>query len=169
VTGAALAPPVALESRMLGLPSRRWAVPRLALCLAIAMSASAPSRAACTENDGSTPGTFAFASDAVAADFLHGLQAAVVAGDRRAVARLVHFPLTLTVHDRRITVRRANFSRYYAALFTTKVRAALAAARFDDRTHHACVFWNGNGLMIGDGEIWFADTDRGIRIIAVNP
>jgi hypothetical protein len=111
----------------------------------------------------STVGDYDRAMAAPASDFLAGLQRAVTANDRDAVAALVHYPLRVNgVKGVRWVSSRRDFERHYPAILTPRVRAAIA------RQRGVCLFANWQGVMIGDGEVWFSREAGGMRIITVN-
>ena len=97
--------------------------------------------------------------------FLSELQEAVARDERARVASLVSFPMRLNSGKRKTLVRnRRDFLRRYARIFNGKVREALA------RQTEAALFVNYQGVMVGDGEIWFAPAGRGsrLKVITVN-
>ncbi len=122
--------------------------------------------AGCDER--ATPGMFVFSSDAAASSFLSQLKIAISSNDTAKTAQLIMFPLRVKVHGKRIRVSRSNFPKYFSAIFNSKVRSALASAQFRTQSDHGCVFWNGSGMMVGGGEIWFNSVKGGIKVIAVN-
>lgn len=112
------------------------------------------------------------------ATFLAQLQEAVRAEDAKAVAALVNLPLRVNyaVRGRRGAVNAVRittserFVRDYARIFTPNVKQAVLGQAPDK------LFRNAQGVMIGDGEVWYAGvcqdrkcTSVHIGIIAVNP
>lgn len=104
--------------------------------------------------------------------FLSRLQSAVSAGDRRAIVRLIGFPLRVNFNSGSRTYRDASsVERDFDRIFTPKVTSAILAQRADR------LFVRDQGLMIGDGEVWFSatcpdaecDPSGPIRITAINP
>jgi hypothetical protein len=97
--------------------------------------------------------------------FLAELKEAVAKNDRAKVASMVNFPLRVN-NDRRKTLvrRRADLLRRYDAVFNRKVKEALAKQTAAD------LFVNYQGVMVGDGEIWFRPTgkDGRLKIVTVN-
>lgn len=104
--------------------------------------------------------------------FLSRLQGAVRAKDRAAITRLIAFPLrvngrggTRTYHDAR------SVERDFGRIFTAKVRRAILVQRTDQ------LFVRDQGIMIGNGEVWFAQSCPNaacsppgpLRIVAINP
>jgi hypothetical protein len=85
--------------------------------------------------------------------FLSALQAAVAAGDRAAVAAMVAYPLRKTIAGEPATIgSAAGLLAHYDRLLTPAVAAAI------ERQTYASLFANAEGVMIGDGEVWFGDT-----------
>lgn len=103
--------------------------------------------------------------------FLIGLQIAILTGDRSRVATLVDYPLEVRIGDERVTVRTADeLVARYEDLFTPEVEAAI------ERQTYGSLFANDQGVMIGDGQVWFGGVchetscaEPLIRIIAINP
>jgi hypothetical protein len=88
--------------------------------------------------------------DAAYATFLKHLQAAVQTGDRGAVIKLIGFPLRVKSNGRSQLYRDARSVRAdYDRIFTPKVTQAILGQRFDR------LFGRDQGLMIGDGQVWF--------------
>lgn len=103
--------------------------------------------------------------------FLSRLQAAVRAGDRSAVIKLISFPLRVNSQSRsRVYRDRQSVERDFDLIFTAKVKQAILAQRADQ------LFVRDQGVMIGNGEVWFDQScDNAqcsplgpLRIIAVN-
>lgn len=106
------------------------------------------------------------------AAFLTDLQAAVRANDRDAVIGLIAFPLRVNSGGKGRSYRdAAAVRRDYDGIFTPRVRGAILNQRADR------LFGRDQGLMIGDGEVWFdhictnsACSPLGpVRLKAVNP
>ena len=106
------------------------------------------------------------------AAFLSRLQAAVRAGDRRAIIALIDFPLRVNeAKGPRLYRDARSVERDFERIFTPKVRRAILGQRADR------LFVRDQGAMIGDGELWFDRTCPNatcsppgpVRIMAVNP
>ena len=106
------------------------------------------------------------------ATFLTRLQAAVSANDRNAVVQLIAFPVRVNFKGRSQLYRDArSVGRDYDRIFTPRVRRAILNQRFDR------LFGRDQGVMIGNGEVWFDHSCPGancstigpVRIKAVNP
>lgn len=97
--------------------------------------------------------------------FLEALKAAVAADDRPGVAALVDYPLKTRMGGKAVTVKdAAHFVAGYDKIMTDKVKKAIG------RQTYTQLFANWQGVMIGDGEVWFAPLDNSdkIRITAIN-
>jgi hypothetical protein len=106
------------------------------------------------------------------AAFVPRLQAAVRADDRRALLGLIGFPLRVNgAAGAKIYRDRRSVERDFVRIFTPKVRQAIL-----DQAPNA-LFVRDQDAMIGDGEVWIAQTcpneacspAGAVRIIAVNP
>ena len=104
--------------------------------------------------------------------FLTRLQAAVRANDRNAVTQLIAFPLRVNFKGRAQLYRDArSVDRDYSRIFTPQVRRAILDQRFSQ------LFGRDQGVMIGNGEVWFDHSCPNakcspagpVRIKAVNP
>lgn len=106
--------------------------------------------------------------------FFQELKDAVIGDDRKKVAGLVHYPLNVFVGRRRMVVRSsAELLKRYREVFNDNVVRAMKAQEPDT------LFANWQGVMVGDGQIWFSgvcagkdrDTpcaDKMIKVITVN-
>jgi hypothetical protein len=77
------------------------------------------------------------------------LQRGIAAGDRVAVGKLMRYPLRATIagNNKQIANEEA-FQRAYADIVTPAVAKLIAEQRFDT------LFVNGQGVMLGQGEVW---------------
>ena len=104
--------------------------------------------------------------------FLVDLQSAVRTGNRPALVKLIDLPLRVNgPNGHSKTYRSAStIQRDYLRIFTPRVRSAILQQRFEE------LFGRDQGVMIGNGEVWFdhtcpnaACTPKGpVRIRAVN-
>jgi hypothetical protein len=103
--------------------------------------------------------------------FLTRLQDAVRSDDRKAVIELIDFPLRVNSESgTRLYPDAQAVARDYDRIFTPEVRRAVLDQRFDR------LFGRDQGVMIGDGEIWFDHSCTNaecsppgpVRITAVN-
>lgn len=117
------------------------------------------------ECEGSTVEDFAPSLGPKARAFLADLKAAVKAGDKQKVSALVRFPLNVNLaKGRRVVRSSAEFVKDYDVLLTLTVRNAIA------QQVPACLFANWQGVMIGNGEVWFEEQQNGsMKIKTLNP
>lgn len=98
--------------------------------------------------------------------FIRDLQFAVEANDTEALAGMIRYPFTIWNHGEavRVYADREALLPHLHALFTRRVRQAILDAEW------ASLFVRDQGVMIGDGEVWFDrhEGETGIRIKAVN-
>ena len=98
-----------------------------------------------------------------AADFLKALQKAVAVDDREAVAELTAFPLRAWTGRSLVEVPNASsFLLVYPGIFDPSLKDLIAKATVDD------VFANYQGVMIGDGRLWFSPVGDRLKIITIN-
>lgn len=140
------------------------------LCIVLAMAAAAPVAAQSDEETSARLEALFGAHEPYEA-FLTRLKDAVAAGDQRSVAAMIAYPLETRIAGLPVTLAAPeDVVRRYDQLFTPPVVAAI------ERQTFATLFANAEGVMIGDGEIWFsgicgdeACADATVRIIAINP
>jgi hypothetical protein len=104
-------------------------------------------------------------SDERAAEkFFRDLQEAVAKDERARVASMFDYPVYVRGRRTLRLKRRADLLRRYDAVFNGKVKRALAAQKASE------LFVNYQGIMIGDGEIWFGQNAKNnkLGIIAIN-
>jgi hypothetical protein len=102
--------------------------------------------------------------------FFEELKKAVAANDKEAVASMVEYPFKARIGGKAVTIRdAAHFAADYDKVFTAKVKEAVANQTYPN------LFANWQGVMIGDGEVWFsgicsddACERQTVRITAVN-
>jgi len=103
-------------------------------------------------------------------ELLLALKAAVAADDREAVAAMIAYPLTTTIAGERVAMTsEKDFLERYGQLVTPAVTAAIV------RQSYAALFANWQGVMIGDGVVWFGGTcsddacaETSVKVIAIN-
>jgi len=105
-------------------------------------------------------------SDSKAAEnfFLH-LQQAVRNNQRAKVAAMMSYPISVRVRSRKVKLRaKADLLKRYDFVFNKKVKHALAAQKIPD------LFANWQGIMIGNGELWFNQmpVSHNFKITAIN-
>lgn len=97
--------------------------------------------------------------------FFDALKKAVAADDKAAVAAMVDYPFQARIDGKAIELRdAAHFIADYDKIVTAKVKDAVA------RQTYAALFANWQGVMIGDGEMWFSGVGDAnvIKITAIN-
>jgi hypothetical protein len=101
---------------------------------------------------------------AKARSFLAELKSAVRAGHKQKVASMISYPLSVSRGDEKNRVKsRREFVGGYEQIFTPQVAKAVISQTPD------CLFANSDGVMIGDGEVWFQQRSDGrFGVIAVN-
>lgn len=139
------------------------------LCIALAMAAAAPVAAQSDEETRARLDALFDAHQPYEA-FLTRLKDAVAAGDRRSVAAMIAYPLQTRIAGLPVTLAAPeDVVRRYDQLFTPPVVAAL------ERQTFATLFANAQGVMVGDGEVWFSGicddatcAEVRVGIIAIN-
>jgi hypothetical protein len=104
-------------------------------------------------------------------NFLRELQSAVREQARERLAAMVSYPLRTRIKGQRVRLHTpAEFLAHFDELLTPKTQHAIALQSYGD------LFLNSQGVMIGQGEVWFggvckdqACSARSVKIIAVNP
>jgi hypothetical protein len=99
------------------------------------------------------------------AEFFAALQKAINADDKAAVAAMVNYPFVVYSKGGSQQIKDAkHFLANYDRLITPKVKAAVA------KQTYATLFTNWQGVMIGDGEIWFSGVgdNLDVKIITIN-
>ena len=103
--------------------------------------------------------------DAAAEKFFHELQKAVADDDRAKVATMIAVPIVAYTGRRKVRFRsKLEVLKKYDLVFNQKVKQALARQNVSD------LFVNSQGIMVGDGEIWFnqiSGSDE-FKVIAIN-
>lgn len=103
--------------------------------------------------------------------FLTKLKLEAKAQDWSTIADQLSYPLTVRISGRRLKFEaRGQFLSHVRSILTPRVLQAIAAQRYED------LFANANGVMIGNGEIWYSGicagadcNDAPIKITAIKP
>ena len=99
-----------------------------------------------------------------AKDFLSAMKTAAIGEDKDAIANLIHYPFT--TYEAGSAQKEYGSSEAFLTDFdeivTDNVLLAMTNARYED------LFINDQGVMIGDGEVWFMKYDDGIEIKSIN-
>lgn len=102
------------------------------------------------------------------ADFFSKLQTAVGAGDKQTVAGMVDYPFQARIGGKAVKINDTkHFVADYDKIITAKVKGAVA------KQTYPTLFASWQGVMIGDGEVWFAETGKdekhmAVKITAIN-
>ncbi len=105
------------------------------------------------------------------AEFLKSLKLATAGEDSAAVARMIAYPITLTLGGKETTLKDEKaFIAAYHDVFTPGIVSAIQNQTYET------LFAKDEGVMIGDGEVWFSEvlTDEatpkslGLKITAIN-
>ena len=85
-------------------------------------------------------------------DFLNQLQKAIANKDKKAVAAMVDYPLTITVNHKEIDIADDHaFIKAYDKIFTDRLVKIILDQKYAD------LFAKDTGVMIGPhGELWFS-------------
>jgi hypothetical protein len=97
--------------------------------------------------------------------FLDQLQAGISHNDKRRVARLAHYPLSVATAESEFTIRSEDeFISTYDKIFPTQLKKFLL------RQETRCISWVGTkGFTIGSGQIWFDKVSDGtVRMFSIN-
>jgi hypothetical protein len=97
--------------------------------------------------------------------FFDALKKAVANDDKAAVAAMIDYPFQARIGGKAKKIRdAAHFIADYDRIVTDRVKQALAAQSYET------LFANWQGVMIGDGEIWFSGVGNGnvVKITAIN-
>ncbi len=135
------------------------------------LAPAAPADAASASGDMDARLDLLFGEHAPYRAFLQQLQGAVAADERQRVATLVSYPLKVKLDGQVVHLRTAQqFLSHYDELLPPATRALIAAQSYEQ------LFVNGDGVMIGSGQLWFSGVcndercgRRIVKIIAFNP
>lgn len=97
-------------------------------------------------------------------DFLAELRDAAIANDREAIVSLVQYPFT--TYDTGTPLKTYEFPVDLLADFEQVVTQPVLDAM--SQAQYASLFPNDEGVMIGNGEVWFGQFDEGLKIQAIN-
>lgn len=102
-----------------------------------------------------------FASDAER--FLAELQRIVNSNDRAKFAALVHYPIQISIggSDNIRVATLEQFIQRYPSIVTEALKKAIL------NQDPKCLFANGQGVMIGHGQLWFSQEGNAMKIIAI--
>lgn len=94
---------------------------------------------------------------------LSTIQEMLASDERSALASMVAFPIKVRLGGKQVEITsKKQFLGHYGEIVNAKVRRAVARQNADG------LFANYQGVMIGDGEIWFGPREGKLCIIAIN-
>jgi hypothetical protein len=98
-----------------------------------------------------------------AESFLAELQNAVRTDDKAKFAALVHYPIEVSWGNKTAEVpTSADFIKRYGSIVTPALKHTILAQ------NPKCLFANGQGVMIGHGQLWFQEqAGRRMKIITI--
>lgn len=95
--------------------------------------------------------------------FFTELQQAVTNDDADALAQMVAYPISVTIDGESVDIAgESEFVTDFDQIFTSDVKDAVTSQSYET------LFANWQGVMIGDGEVWFSIVDDAPRITAIN-
>ena len=99
-----------------------------------------------------------------AKSFLIKLQSIVKTNNKKQFASLVHYPIRVLDGDHSTEIYSpSDFVEKYSSIVTSDVRHAISVQPAN------CLFANGQGMMIGRGQLWFQKESSGdMKIITIN-
>ena len=99
-----------------------------------------------------------------AKSFLVKLQRIVKTNDKKQFASLIHYPIRVLDGDHSTEISStSDFEDKYSSIVTSNVRHVILVQSA------GCLFANGQGMMIGKGQVWFQKEPGGdMKIITIN-
>lgn len=95
--------------------------------------------------------------------FFTELQQTVTNDDADALAQMIAYPISVTVDGESVEIaRESDFVADFHQIFTSDVKDAVTSQSYET------LFANWQGVMIGDGEVWFSIVDDAPKITAIN-
>jgi len=106
-------------------------------------------------------------SDINVEKFVEDIKAYVNNNDKNNIAKAISYPINVNVKDEKILIKnQEDFLKNYDIIFTTEYKKAIkdSFAKY--------MFVNSQGVMIGDGLMWFngatPEETKSMKIIAIN-
>lgn len=95
--------------------------------------------------------------------FVASLQKALAADDKQAVAKLVSYPLMVSLGGQELEIEnQAALVRQYDQIFTKTIKENILAQPLND------IFVNKQGVMVGsDGKVWALPEGNNLRISVI--
>jgi len=95
--------------------------------------------------------------------FFTELQQTVANDDADALAQMVAYPIAVTIDGESVEIAgEGEFISEFDQIFTSDVKDAVMSQSYET------LFANWQGVMIGDGEVWFSIVDDAPKITAIN-
>lgn len=95
--------------------------------------------------------------------FFSDVQQAVTDDDADAVAQMVAYPISISIDGETVDIaEESQFVADFDQIFTAEVKDAVRSQNYKT------LFANWEGVMIGDGEVWFSIVDDAPKITAIN-
>ncbi|MFH0801822.1 MAG: hypothetical protein V2A78_05480 [bacterium] len=103
--------------------------------------------------------------------FLDLIKRCLTADDKQKFSSLMDFPITIMLYGKRVKIKnKGEFVKNYNEIINAKVRKSVSRQKYED------LFINCQGVMIGNGEIWFnsivenpkTNQKTELKIIAIN-
>lgn len=95
--------------------------------------------------------------------FLTDLQQSVVDDDEAGLAGMISYPISVNIDGTSTSIAdEAEFASNFDDIVTADVKDAVASQNYEN------LFANWQGIMIGDGEVWFSMVDNAVKIITIN-
>src|SRR5690606_19611188 len=95
--------------------------------------------------------------------FFAELQQTVANDDADALAQMVAYPIAVTIDGESVEIAgEGEFISEFDQIFTSDVKDAVMSQSYET------LFANWQGVMIGDGEVWFSIVDDAPKITAIN-
>lgn len=97
--------------------------------------------------------------------YFYEVQELIARDDREAVARNLNYPVDLNINNKTVTIKNVEeMLQQYDTVFTQDVKKAVAEQKVEN------LFVNANGIMVGNGQIWFGAAEgEKYFILSVNP
>lgn len=95
--------------------------------------------------------------------FFTELQQAVADDDEAGLAEMVAYPISVNIEGASTEIAdEAAFASNFDEIVTADIKDAVTSQSYED------LFANWQGIMIGDGEVWFSLVDDTVKIITIN-
>lgn len=83
------------------------------------------------------------------------VKALVTKGNKLEVAKYILYPINVNINGAKTTINKeADFIKNYDSIINTKVKNAFVNQKVEN------TFVNYQGVMVGNGELWFTESDK---------